>query len=69
MINSIINHSRNRLFNTIIPRRTLISSEFQTKDWRKSQKWYIDGRRNECEIYQKKEIEKIISNENFKIVK
>lgn len=32
----------------------------QTKDWRKSQAWYYGGKRNECEIYQRSLIEKII---------
>ena len=27
-------------------------SKYQTKDWRKDQDWYIDGKRNECEKYQ-----------------
>ncbi len=34
--------------NIIIP-----SSSLQTKLWRKQQTWYIDGKHNECEIYQK----------------
>ena len=28
-------------------------SKYQTKEWRKAQKWYINGKKNECEIYQK----------------
>jgi hypothetical protein len=39
-----------------------ISSEYQTKDWRKSQIWYFNGKKNECEKYQKKQIETIINN-------
>ena len=37
-----------------------LSSEYQTKTWRKSQVWYINGKKNECEKYQKKQIETII---------
>lgn len=40
----------------------IISSCDQTKEWRKNQIWYQDGRRNECEIYQIKLIQKIIKN-------
>lgn len=36
-------------------------SEHQTKEWRKGQNWYTPGvRKNQCEIQQKKWIEKII---------
>lgn len=31
----------------------------QTKEWRKSQSWYINGKHNECEKYQISLIEKI----------
>jgi hypothetical protein len=34
--------------------------QYQTKNWRRNQRWYIDGKRNECEKYQIKTIEKII---------
>jgi hypothetical protein len=37
-------------------------SVLQTKDWRKSQSWYNGGKHNECEIYQRGLIEKIIKN-------
>ena len=37
----------------------IISSEFQTKKWRKNEEWYINGKYNECEIYQRKLVEKI----------
>jgi len=36
------------------------SSYYQTKKWRKNRKWYKQGKQNECEIYQKNLIEKII---------
>ena len=39
----------------------IISSELQTKEWRKSQKWYKNGKSNECEKYQMK-----ILGENIK---
>ena len=29
-------------------------SKNQDKNWRKQQEWYINGKKNECEIYQKK---------------
>ena len=35
------------------------ASYYQTKNWRKNQKWYKNGKSNECEIYQRKLIEKI----------
>ena len=28
-------------------------SKHHTKEWRKKQEWYNNGKRNECEIYQK----------------
>jgi hypothetical protein len=34
--------------NILIP-----SSYYQTKNWRKNRKWYINGKKNECEIYQR----------------
>lgn len=37
----------------------MISSKEQTKDWRKSQDWYINGKKNECELYQKDQFEQI----------
>ncbi len=37
-------------------------SNLQTKDWRKSQSWYNDGKHNECENYQREIIEKIVTN-------
>lgn len=37
-----------------------ISSQFQTKDWRKTQMWYRGGKSNECETFQVKNIEKIL---------
>ncbi len=39
---------------------SITPSILQTKDWRKSQSWYNGGKHNECEIYQRGIIEKII---------
>ncbi len=39
----------------------IIPSNLQTKDWRKNQIWYKGGKHNECEIYQRGLIEKIIN--------
>ena len=41
----------------------IIESKFQTKTWRMNQDWYSNGKRNECEIYQKKMITNITENE------
>lgn len=38
----------------------LISSRLQTKKWRKVQPWYLNGKKNECEIYQRKTLEDIL---------
>jgi hypothetical protein len=38
---------------------TLIKSQDQTKLWRTNQEWYINGKHNECEIYQRNIIEQI----------
>lgn len=35
----------------------LVPGLLQTKDWRMAQSWYIDGRHNECEILQRKQVE------------
>jgi hypothetical protein len=40
----------------------LTPAKEQTKLWRKSQVWYFSGKKNECELYQRELIEKIISN-------
>lgn len=42
---------------------TIVSSEFQTKDWRKEQEWYKGGKSNECELYQRSLIKEITSAE------
>jgi len=47
--------------NRMIP---IIRSQLQTKEWRKNQDWYINGKHNECEIYQK-DIIKAITQEHI----
>ena len=41
----------------------LVPGELQTKDWRKSQPWYIDGRHNECELLQRSQVKIILKCE------
>jgi hypothetical protein len=43
-----------------------IPGELQTKDWRKAQNWYIDGKRNECELFQRKQLETMLGVECVK---
>jgi hypothetical protein len=42
------------------------SSQIQDKTWRKNQIWYINGKHNECEIYQRKLIEEITNQTCYK---
>jgi 7,8-dihydro-6-hydroxymethylpterin-pyrophosphokinase len=51
-----------KVFRGYKQRRKLLipSSLYQTKNWRKNQKWYINGKKNECEKYQIEVTEKII---------
>jgi hypothetical protein len=44
----------------------IISSESQTKDWRKSQPWWKGGKSNECEIYQRNQIQQITNQQCVK---
>ena len=44
-------------------RETITPSFHQTKNWRKSQSWYEGGKKNECEIYQRKLINTITNQE------
>ena len=41
-------------------------SQNQNKEWRQSQKWYRNGKHNECEYYQRNIIEKITKEECIK---
>ena len=47
----------------------MISSKYQTKQWRKNQNWYKGGKHTECEKYQIKLLKNIIKDRNssFKI--
>ncbi len=36
------------------PSTTIVSSCVQTKEWRRMQLWYSNGKKNECENYQKR---------------
>ncbi len=49
----------------------IVPSFYHTKNWRKNQKWYINGKHNECEIYQLAVIRKLfnMTNKNFSITK
>jgi len=47
----------------------MISSKEQTKEWRKSQDWYINGKKNECEIFQKRQFEAIVQTKLSKTSK
>lgn len=47
----------------LIKNKILIApSYYQTKEWRKNKKWYINGKYNECEKYQVNILEQIIKN-------
>jgi len=54
------------LIRGFITRRSLtggvISSKFQTKDWRNSRLWFVGGRKNECEKHQINIIERIVGD-------
>jgi hypothetical protein len=43
----------------IVRKNNITSSKYQNKTWRKSQKWYKNGKFTECEKYQIKQINKI----------
>lgn len=48
-----------------------ITSKEQTKNWRKNQSWYKGGKKNECEIFQRTNLEKLfgklITKTNFRL--
>lgn len=44
----------------------IIPSELQTKKWRKESSWYINGKHNECELYQVKLLNGITGFESIK---
>jgi hypothetical protein len=45
------------------------NSKYQSKNWRLNQKWYKTGKNNECEKYQIKIINNIITKYNLKLEK
>ena len=44
---------------------SIVKSTNQSKEWRKNQDWYVNGKKNECEKYQQSQVQKIV---NKKIV-
>lgn len=44
-----------------IVKLSIVPSKLQTKNWRKLQDWYIDGKHNECEIFQRELLGKIVN--------
>jgi hypothetical protein len=46
--------------------RKIPQSQYQTNEWRKKAIWYKNGRHNECEIYQRKLIERITNQKCIK---
>lgn len=44
----------------------MISSKEQTKEWRKAQDWYDNGKKNECELFQKRLFEDIVQTSIYK---
>ena len=73
MLNTIINTMNNAVIPSTLVANTLsviptlcdqyVPGELQTKDWRKAQDWYIDGKRNECELFQRKQLETMLGVE------
>lgn len=43
----------------LVKKIEIIPSKMQTKEWRKKQEWYRNGKSNECEKYQKRIIHRI----------
>lgn len=41
----------------------IVKSGNQTKKWRNTQEWYINGKHNECEIFQQEQVNIIVSRE------
>lgn len=44
----------------------ITKGENQTKEWRRAQSWYINGKYNECELYQKELFKKITKQDVIK---
>lgn len=47
-------------------KQDFVPGALQTKDWRTSQQWYIDGRHNECELFQRTQVETIVKQRCIK---
>ena len=43
-------------------------SNEHTKQWRKNTDWYINGKKNECEIYQRNNVENITKKNVKKLI-
>ena len=59
VLDDIINMIENDIYN-------IKSSKYQTKNWRKNQLWYKNGKSNECEKYQLNKIYKITKLQCYK---
>jgi|APSaa5957512622_1039677.scaffolds.fasta_scaffold34380_2 hypothetical protein len=57
---------KNKQTEKLIDNISIIDSKQQTKDWRKNQNWYKGGKSNECELFQRSQIELIT---NIKCIK
>jgi len=59
---NIQKHARGFLTrNKMISNKPIVSSYYQTKKWRNAQKWYKNGKSNECELFQRDLFENITS--------
>lgn len=47
----------------------IVPSMYHTKYWRRNQKWYKNGKHNECELYQLKCIDNLFNMTKKKIIK
>ena len=50
-------------FHFVIPtkmKHTILPSDEQSKEWRLEQSWYMNGKQNECELFQKECVRQII---------
>lgn len=65
IVRSYILNKRMEYSNTIIENKKCltISSRNQTKEWRQHQEWYSNGKKNECEIYQRRLLEELTNTE------
>jgi len=55
-----------KTLNKYLIKMKLTPSKLQTKMWRNSQAWYVGGKKNECEIYQRGVIEEITNKKCHK---